>query len=104
MALGVLVIINTFLIILTIVLQVLLYKNKTGNKVIVINMLFSLILSYLAFTALPTNFTMQRILAITMGLVAISAVFIKFKNEKVTLPIKIMLSFSILINLILLLL
>lgn len=102
MALGILVIINVILLVLTIGLQVLLYKSKSSNGIVIINMLFSLILSYLAFTALPTNFTIQRILAIVMAIVAVLAVVIKFRNAEFVLLSKIALSISIVVSSVLL--
>lgn len=102
MALGILVMIDIILLVLAIGLQVLLYKSKSNNGIIIINMLFSLILSYLAFTALPTNFTIQRILAIVMGIVAVLAIVIKFRSEEFVLLSKIALSISIVVCLVLL--
>ncbi|WP_303967311.1 hypothetical protein [Sporosarcina ureae] len=104
MALGVLGIIYIILVVIAIGIQVVLYKSKSNNSIIIINMLFGLLLSYLAFTAFPTDFVMQRALAIAMGIVAILAVVIKFRTEELLLLSKIALSISIVVSLALLLL
>lgn len=52
------------LIISAITIQILLYKqkNESKNTVFIINMLFGVFLSLLAFIALPINNTEQRVL------------------------------------------
>ncbi|ARK21169.1 hypothetical protein [Sporosarcina ureae] len=104
MALGVLGIIYIILVVIAIGIQTVLYKSKSNNSIIIINMLFGLLLSYLAFTAFPTDFAMQRALATAMGIVAILAVVIKFRTEELVLLSKIALSISIVVSLALLLL
>ncbi|ARF13829.1 hypothetical protein [Sporosarcina ureae] len=102
MALSILEIMYIVLIVLAIGIQVVLYKSKSNNSVIIINMLFGLLLSYLAFTTFPSNFAIQRTLAVVMGIVAILAVVIKFRSEELVLLSKIALSISILVSLALL--
>lgn len=102
MALGILEIMYIGLIILAIGIQVVLYKSKTNNSIIIINMLFGLLLSYLAFTSFPTNFTIQRTLAIVMGIVAVLAVVMKFRSEELVFLSKIAFSISIVVSLALL--
>lgn len=102
MALGILEIMYIILIVLAIGIQVLLYKSKSNNSIIIVNMVFGLLLSYLAFTTFPTNFAVQRTLAIAMGIVAILAVVIKFRSEELVLLSKIALSISIVVSLALL--
>ncbi|ARF16954.1 hypothetical protein [Sporosarcina ureae] len=102
MALGILEIMYIVLVILAVGIQVILYKSKSNNSIIIINMLFGLLLSYLAFTSFPTNFTLQKTLAIVMGIVAILAVIIKFRSEELVILSKISLSISIAVSLALL--
>lgn len=102
MALGILVIVNIVSIVIAIGFQILLYKTKSSNSIFIINMLFSLLLSYLAFTAMPTNFTVQRTIAILMGVIAVLAIVMKFRSEKLVLFSKVILSISIVVNFVLL--
>lgn len=102
MALGILVIVNIVSIVIAIGFQILLYKTKSSNSIFIINMLFSLLLSYLAFTAMPTNFTVQRTIAILMGVIAVLAIVMKFRSEKLVLFSKVILSISIVVNFMLL--
>lgn len=98
MALGILMILYIVLIAAALIIQVLLYKNKneSKNSIFIINMLFAMFLSYLAYTSLPTNFTGQRILTIALAGIAVLAVALKLKSKKHILVSKVMLSVSIL--------
>lgn len=97
MALGLLVLLYIFLAITTVIVQGLLYKdkNETKNNIFVINMLFGILLAYLVYTGLPTNFITQRIIAIVLGLISVIGVILKLNNEKFTLTSKGMLSISV---------
>lgn len=97
MALGLLKIMYIVLVVIAVIIQFLLYRNKNElkNGIFIINMVFGIILSYMVFTSLPTNFTNQRILAIVLGLIAAIAVVLKLKSEKFIMASKIMLSVSI---------
>lgn len=103
MALGILMIMYIVLIIVAVVLQVLLYKNKATNTIFIINILFGMLLAYMAYTSFPTNFTMQRIVAIALGLVSILGILLKFNNEKFIVVSRVMISVSILGSLLLML-
>ncbi len=95
MALGTLMIFNIVLVITAVILQVLLYKNKETNTIFIINMLFGVLLAYMAYTSFPTNFTMQRILVIGLGILSILGILLKFNSEKFIVVSKVMLSVSI---------
>lgn len=97
MALGTLKVIYISLLVIAVIIQFLLYRNKDNSKngVFVINMFFGMILSYMALTSLPINYTEQRMLAIAMGVIAALAVILKLKSEKFVMTSKIMLSVSI---------
>ncbi|PID24292.1 hypothetical protein [Sporosarcina sp. P7] len=99
MALDILEIMYIVLIIIAIGIQVVLYKSKTNNSIIIINMLFGLLLSYLAFTSFPTNFTIQKTLSILMGIVAVLAVVMKFRSNELVFLSKIAFSISIVVSL-----
>lgn len=78
MALGYLGILLFALILISIILQLALYKIKDyrSNTIYIFNAIFAFILSYLNFTSQPTNFTGLRILSLiwagfgVVGLVA----------------------------------
>lgn len=95
MALGTLMIINIILVIVAIGLQALLYKNKATNTIFIINMLFGILLAYMAYTSFPTNFTMQRTVAIVLGVLPILGSLIKLTSEKYIIVSKVMISLSI---------
>ncbi len=82
--------------IIAVAIQFLLYKKEARNSIFIINMLFAIVVSYLTFTSLPTNFTSQRFLAIGWSLIAIVAVILKL-NVKINPNIsKVILSLSVL--------
>lgn len=83
MALGLLAVLFGVLLALAVILQLLLYK-RDDNYIFLLNMVFGIIVSYLAFTGLPTNFTGSRIIALLWGLLAILAMVLRRKE---TLPI-----------------
>lgn len=97
MALGVLMVTFIVLFIIAVVLQILLYRrqNKSNNGIFIINMLFGIVLSYLAFTSFPSNYTGQRSLALVFGLVAVLALVLKFTNRKFIFVSKVMLTVTI---------
>ncbi|MDV6377163.1 hypothetical protein ORD22_02660 [Sporosarcina sp. GW1-11] len=97
MALGILMIVFIVLLVTAVIIQILLYrsKNESNNYVFFMNMLFGVLLSYMAFSALPMNFTGQRVLAIAWGVVAVLAVVVKLTSGKFIMISKIMLSVAI---------
>ena len=100
MALGYLMILFIVLVILAIILQILLYKNnnrsQNSNLVFIINTIFSLFLSFMAFSALPSNFTSQKFLAIVWGVLGLLALILKFTSRIPTIISKLMITVSIL--------
>ncbi|HLQ83609.1 MAG TPA: hypothetical protein VK121_07220 [Pseudogracilibacillus sp.] len=97
MSLGILLVFYIILVILAGIIQYLLYKSKhkNNNKIFFINMIFAIFLSYVSFTALPSNFSGQKFIAIAWSLIAIFAVIIKLITGKYSMLSKIMLSLSI---------
>lgn len=98
MALGVL---NIFYIVLGVIgvgLQGFLYfgneKFISNRVVFILNMLFGIIISYLVFTSLPSNYSLQRIMAILIGLISILAMIVRVKDIS-SMVAKIMLSISV---------
>lgn len=83
MALGLLGILFGVLLVLALILQLLLYKRDDKN-IFLLNVIFGLIVSYLAFTGLATNFSGRRMLALFWGLLAILAMALRRKE---TLPL-----------------
>lgn len=100
MALGSLMILFIVLVILAVILQILLYKNnnrsKNSNMLFIINTIFSLFLSFMAFSALPSNFTGQKSLALAWGALGLLALILKFTSKTPTIISKLMLTISIL--------
>lgn len=95
MALGTLGIIFVVLIVLAILLQVLLYKSSS-KIVFLLNVLLSLLLSALAFTALPSNYTGERVVAIFWAVLAIIALIVNLKVKESSSTGKLLLTVSIL--------
>ena len=97
MALGVLMIFYLVLIIIAAIIQFLLYKSKykSKNSIFFINMLFVIFLAYIAYTALPTNYTVQKSIAILWASIAVIAVVLKLITGKSSVVSKVMLSLAI---------
>ncbi|MFD1928314.1 hypothetical protein ACFSFY_09600 [Sporosarcina siberiensis] len=97
MALGILEILFIILIITAVITLVLLHRRKggSGNSIFIINMLLGIFVSYLAFTALPTSYTGQRVLATAWGLIAVLAVVLKLTNQKLITVSKVLLTIAI---------
>lgn len=97
MALGVLFIFYLVLISVAVILQFLLYKSKykSSNGIFIINMLFVIFLTYLAYTALPTNYTIQKSIAIFWASFAVLAVVLKLITGKSSVVSRVILSLSI---------
>lgn len=106
MALGILMIIFIVLIITAVIIQILLYRQKgdSKNNIFIINMLLGLLLSYLAYTSLPSNFIEQKILAIAWGIISVLALVVKLSSRKFIVASKVMLTVAILGSLVQLLL
>lgn len=92
----ILLIIYITLAIISLVAQVLLYKNKSKNIIFIFNMLLAVLLAYLVFTSLPENYIVQRNISLGIGTISIIAILLKSINEKFVIPSKIMLTISIL--------
>lgn len=85
MALGILAIIYVVIAVLAIGMQIFLYKDKEGkytNTLFIVNMLFGVFLSFIAYTSLPSNYTEQKIIAIIFGIVAVVAFLVKLNIRK----------------------
>lgn len=97
MALGMLMIVFIALFIIAGLIQILLYRHgkETKNGIFIVNMLLGILLSYLAFTALPTNFTGQRVVAIVWGVIAVVAVVMKLSSGRFIMVSKILLTVAI---------
>lgn len=99
MALAILSIIYRFIIILVLVTQVLLYRSKDNSKnnnlIFGINLLMGLILAFLVYTSLPSNFIVQKALAIIFAIIAVLAVIVKQKSRQALITSKVMLTISV---------
>lgn len=100
MALGYLAILYIVLLVATIGLQGLLYMGGEGLKdsriVFIGNMVFAILLAYLSFTSLPTNFKGQRFLAVLLGMVAPLAMFLSLRDRRFLVLAKLLMSISLL--------
>ncbi|WP_211745618.1 hypothetical protein [Paenibacillus sp. Marseille-Q4541] len=84
MALGLLVIMFTIIAIISIVSIGLLFtvKNRKINNIIfAVTVIIGIVVSYMNFTALPTNYTTEQIVAVIFGLLAVIALILKFMNK-----------------------
>lgn len=98
---DVLIIIYSVLAILAAGAQFLLYKRGTKTKYLIINMLISSVLAFIAFSSFPSNYVIRKLMAIIFGLIGASSLFIKATTDQSLIP-KIMLTFSIVASFILL--
>lgn len=84
MALGVLSILFVALAILSLICLVLLYMRKgmysDKNIIFLIMSLYSIVISCMNYTALPSNYILLKVLALVWGLLAASAFILKVTN------------------------
>lgn len=96
MALGVLNIMYIILVIVAVIVQILLYmkKDKLNEIIFIINILLVFVASVLAYTGLPSNFVLQRVVAGAWAVIAILAAVLRFKDKKFDFISKIMISIA----------
>lgn len=104
MALGFLMILFVALTITAIVVQILLYtinlESKYNYFIFIVNMLLGVLLSVLAFTAFPSNFTGLKILAAIWGILAVLAMIMMLTRKQFIMISKLLLTISIIGSLI----
>lgn len=90
-----------FILALSFAAQILLYykgKEPTKKWIYIFNMGVAILLSWFAFTAMPSNFYIQRGIAMFAHTLPIVAVILKLKDEKFSRISKLLLTGSLLIN------
>lgn len=95
MALGILGIIFAVLIIMAAIGQFLLYKNGGSRIGLIWNTVLGIIISYLVYTSLPSNYTGQKVLALVWGIIALVAFLLELRNKETLILSKIMLTVSV---------
>ena len=95
MALGILKIVFIALIILVAMGQFALYKNRWRQGATIGNTILGVIISYMAFTSLPSNYTGQRGLALVWGVVALVAFVLDLRSKHTLFLSKILLTISV---------
>ena len=83
------------LLILSLYITFLLYKNTNNNGIFIFNVVIGITLSFLIFTSLPTNYTTQKYLSLIWGALAVLAIIIKSINIKNLTVSKVMLTVSL---------
>lgn len=92
---DVLLMIFTAIIIATVILQLLLYSNKKDtNKIFILNFVLLLVISFITFTGLPSNYTMQRIIAVAWSALGVIALLLKSKGANAIGTSKILLTIA----------
>lgn len=85
----------TAIIIATVILQILLYSNKKDtNKIFILNFVLLLVISFITFTGLPSNYTMQRIIAVAWSALGVIALLLKSKGANAIGTSKILLTIA----------
>lgn len=99
MALAILGIIFIVLAVIAIASQILLYttlfQKENSHWPIILNTSLSIIVAFLAFSSLPSNYIGQKILTLVWGVLAILAFLLQLKDSKFTMISKVMLTISI---------
>ena len=76
------------------ILQFLLFQTRNSRKnhhiIMTVSLIFVLIVSYIAFTSQPENYTTKRMIATLWPALAIIAVFLDFRKENNRLPDTVM--------------
>lgn len=74
------------LLISSFVLQFLLYKTNTTEKkyriAFIMNYVLVLVLTYFAYTSLPSNYTLRKTIALAWPLIATLALFLNYRKSK----------------------
>lgn len=83
------------LFIFVVIGQFLLYKNSEKNIGFIWNTILGIFLSGLIFTALPSNFIVERVISLTWGTLAIGALIIGNFTQKNRLISKILFSVAV---------
>ena len=65
-------------------------------------MLFGVLLSYIAYSSQPSNYTTQIVISLSLGLLAVLALLLKLNTKTPLIATKVMLTVSIVGSLILL--
>lgn len=81
--------------IIIIVGQFFLYKNPTDNKMFLLNILLALVISLISFSSLPSNYLLQRIIALAIGALSFVALMLRHTDEKNITLSNILLTLSI---------
>lgn len=85
------------IVIAGVVLQILLYKDKSDtNTIFILNLILVVLVSYITFTALPSNYTIPRIIAIAWSAVALLALTLKSRSRESLNTSKILLTIAVL--------
>ena len=99
MALGILLIMNIIVFLGVVIAQVFLYIDRASNKFFVINIVLAILIALLVFTSLPTNYTAQRMIALTLGALSLIAYYLKTQDKNDFLS-RILVSIAIFGNLV----
>lgn len=75
-----------FLLVITFVLQFILFTTKDNTKkhrrTLIANLLLVFALSFLAFSSLPSNYVIQKAVVIIWPILSLASVAIEFKSDK----------------------
>lgn len=96
MALGYLAILYSLLIVLALVFQFLFYSRLDKFSYLV-NMIYSLSLTYLVYSSQPSNYMVSKSVAIFFGLLSVVSFIIRDKKSKLS---RLLMSLSILAGLV----
>lgn len=99
MALGILLIMNIIIVLGVIIAQFFLYKDRSSNKFFMINIALGVLLAFLVFTSLPSNYTAQRMFALGLGALPLVAFYLH-TQAKSDLLARVLLSVAIFGNLV----
>ena len=100
MALGLLVIVFIVIAVVSLfsIAALFMVKDPKGNNIVFgFTVLLGIVISYMAVTALPTNYTVPRVFSASMGVLAIIGVLLKLMHK--TIAAKILVSASVLLGL-----
>lgn len=81
--------------------QYLLYRSHAKRSIYTINLVIALILAFIVFTSFPSNYLLQKGIAVVLALIAIGAFYLERFNTKDILA-KLLLTLSLLGNFLLL--
>lgn len=95
MALGILSIIFIVLFVLVVIGQFFLYSSQENQFWVIWNTLLGIVIAFMAYTSLPSNYVVQKTIALVWGIIALVAFILQLRNNETSMLVKVLLTISV---------